>query len=115
MSSTEISADPHAGTLRSPRFWLAPVVVVTAVMAALAALYIGSMINPADNLHKFPVAIVNQDVGDVLPVRISSATSAPRSPPPSPPGSIRKRSICNRSGSPRRPRDSIRAGSTGRS
>ncbi|KOS56875.1 YhgE/Pip domain-containing protein [Rhodococcus rhodochrous] len=67
MSSTEISADPHAGTLRSPRFWLAPVVVVTAVMAALAALYIGSMINPADNLHRFPVAIVNQDVGDVLP------------------------------------------------
>ena len=28
-------------------------------------LYIGSMINPADNLHMVPVAIVNQDVGDV--------------------------------------------------
>ncbi len=68
MSSTENVIDPHHGTLRSPRFWLGPILVVTALMAALSYLYLGSMISPADNLRKFPMAIVNQDVGgDVMP------------------------------------------------
>ncbi|MCK8675560.1 SNG1 family protein [Rhodococcus sp. HM1] len=67
MSSTENIVDPHHDTLRGPRFWVGPIVVVTALMAALAYLYLGSMISPADHLRKFPMAIVNQDVGDVMP------------------------------------------------
>jgi YhgE/Pip-like protein len=67
MNALGNTPDPHHGTLRSARFWVAPVVVVTAVMAALAYFYLGSMLNPTENLRKFPMAIVNQDVGDVMP------------------------------------------------
>ncbi|WP_132474356.1 DUF3533 domain-containing protein [Rhodococcus sp. SMB37] len=67
MSSTGTATDPHRKTLRGPRFWLAPLVVVTAVMSALGYFYLASMVSPADNLREFPMAIVNQDVGDVMP------------------------------------------------
>ena len=61
------SIDPHHGTLRSVRFWLAPFAVVAAVMSALAYFYLGALLDPSENLRQFPMAIVNQDVGDVLP------------------------------------------------
>ncbi|MBS9374954.1 YhgE/Pip domain-containing protein [Rhodococcus sp. B50] len=67
MSSTQSSIDPHHSTLRSPRFWLAPFAVVAAVMSALAYFYLGALLDPSENLRQFPMAIVNQDVGDVLP------------------------------------------------
>ncbi|MBM7459128.1 YhgE/Pip domain-containing protein [Rhodococcus coprophilus] len=67
MSFPDTSVDPHRHTLRGPRFWLAPLVVVTAVMAALGYFYLGSMLEPSANLREFPMAIVNQDVGDVMP------------------------------------------------
>ncbi|WP_346765423.1 DUF3533 domain-containing protein [Rhodococcus sp. 105337] len=67
MSFSDIPVDPHRHTLRGARFWLAPLVVVTAVMAALGYFYLGSMLEPSENLREFPMAIVNQDVGDVMP------------------------------------------------
>ncbi|KAA0021874.1 DUF3533 domain-containing protein [Antrihabitans cavernicola] len=53
--------------LRTPRFWLAPMVVVGIVMALLATLYLGSILNPEKNLHDFPIALVNQDEGETVP------------------------------------------------
>ncbi|GAA4489008.1 YhgE/Pip domain-containing protein [Rhodococcus olei] len=53
--------------LRSPMFWAAPIVAVAALMALLAALYLGGILDPRGNLHGFPVAVVNQDEGDVTP------------------------------------------------
>lgn len=55
-----------ADVLRSPRFWLAPILVVSALMSFLAALYLGGIVDPQKNLHHLPIAVVNQDQGDTL-------------------------------------------------
>ena len=55
-----------ADVLRSPRFWLAPILVVSTLMSFLAALYLGGVLDPRGNLHDLPIAIVNQDEGDTL-------------------------------------------------
>ncbi|MET8981859.1 DUF3533 domain-containing protein [Streptomyces sp. NPDC004539] len=47
-----------------PWLWLTPAVLVTVIMATLAALYLGSTVNSADHLDGFPVAVVNADRGD---------------------------------------------------
>lgn len=49
--------------LRTVRFWLAPIVITLALMSALAALYLGGILNPTTNLRAFPIAVVNQDAG----------------------------------------------------
>jgi YhgE/Pip-like protein len=54
--------DPLA-TIRTPRFWSTPVVVSLVVFSALAALYLGGILNPTSNLRHFPVAVVNEDTG----------------------------------------------------
>ncbi|MFK0111966.1 YhgE/Pip domain-containing protein [Streptomyces sp. NPDC091217] len=54
--------EPTAGRL-GPRLWLVPSAVVAVVMAVLAAMYLGGTVNSSDNLHRFPVAIVNADKG----------------------------------------------------
>lgn len=54
--------DPLA-TIRTPRFWLAPIVVTLVVFSALAALYLAGILNPTPNLRHFPVAVVNSDAG----------------------------------------------------
>jgi YhgE/Pip-like protein len=54
--------DPLA-TIRTPKFWLQPIIVVLVVFSALAALYLGGILNPTSNLHHFPVAVVDQDQG----------------------------------------------------
>ncbi|GED98471.1 YhgE/Pip domain-containing protein [Gordonia crocea] len=46
-----------------PRFWLAPVAVVIALMSLMAAVYLGAVVNTRENLHDFHVALVNEDVG----------------------------------------------------
>lgn len=43
------------------RLWLLPTLMATIVMAALAAMYIGSIARPADHLNDFPIAVVNAD------------------------------------------------------
>ncbi|WP_305092776.1 YhgE/Pip domain-containing protein [Prescottella sp. R16] len=55
--------------MRTPerwRLWLAPTAVVAVVMSLLAALYMGGILDPAKHLRGFPIALVNQDVGDVI-------------------------------------------------
>lgn len=54
--------DPLA-TVRTPRFWLTPVLVPLVVFSALAALYLAGILNPTPNLRNFPVAVVNSDAG----------------------------------------------------
>lgn len=57
----------RTGKLRSPLFWAAPIVVVALLMSLLATLYLGSILDPKGNLRGFPIAVVNQDEGDVTP------------------------------------------------
>ena len=44
--------DPLA-TIRTPRFWLAPIVVSVVVFSALALLYLAGILNPTPNLRHF--------------------------------------------------------------
>jgi len=52
-----------AGVLGSPRFWLAPVVLVAILFSLMAALYMSAVVDPQRHLHDFPVALVNEDSG----------------------------------------------------
>src|SRR6476660_6686406 len=63
----ETSDTGKMSVLRTPRFWIAPVLLVSVVMSLLAALYMGGMLNPPEHLHHFPIALVNQDEGDTVP------------------------------------------------
>lgn len=49
-----------------PKFWLAPVAAVVGLMCLMAAMYMGAVVNPTKNLHDFPIALVNDDVGGVV-------------------------------------------------
>ncbi|MFT4199496.1 YhgE/Pip domain-containing protein [Gordonia sp. (in: high G+C Gram-positive bacteria)] len=49
--------------LGHPRFWIAPVAVVIALMSLMAAVYMGAVVNTRENLHDFHVALVNEDHG----------------------------------------------------
>src|SRR6478735_7562272 len=53
--------------IRNPRVWLAPAIVVTAMMALLAWFYLDSIADPQGSLHDFPVALVNSDEGELVP------------------------------------------------
>lgn len=57
--------DPKAGlrATRRVRFWVAPIVITLALLSALAALYLGGILNPLTNLRHFPIAVVNTDAG----------------------------------------------------
>ncbi len=58
-------AAPDPRATRTARFWVAPIVITLLLMSALAALYLGGILRPAASLHKFPVAVVNEDAGPV--------------------------------------------------
>ncbi|MFF1506713.1 YhgE/Pip domain-containing protein [Streptomyces sp. NPDC058326] len=63
---------PHpqvrAGALaRRPKLWLVPTVLSALVAVGLSLLYMGGILNPTDNLHRLPVALVDEDRGDPLP------------------------------------------------
>ncbi|MFC4377171.1 YhgE/Pip domain-containing protein [Nocardia halotolerans] len=45
---------------------LAPTLVLTVLTALLGVMYLGYVADPEKNLHDFPIALVNLDVGDVL-------------------------------------------------
>jgi uncharacterized phage infection (PIP) family protein YhgE len=45
------------------RFWSLPILVALAVLSALAAFYLGGILQPMTNLRHFPVAILNEDAG----------------------------------------------------
>lgn len=98
------NTEPSARTvMHTPRFWLTPLIVVTLLMSALAALYMGGILDPKKHLDQFPIALVNQDEGDTLPggdpatARISETTSSPASKTES----TTRRSTCSRSVSPK--------------
>ncbi|HNP56672.1 MAG TPA: DUF3533 domain-containing protein [Gordonia sp. (in: high G+C Gram-positive bacteria)] len=50
----------------NPRFWIAPVAVVLALMSLMAAVYLGAIVDTRENLHDFPVALVNEDAGGAV-------------------------------------------------
>ncbi len=52
-----------ADVVGHPKFWMAPVAAVVGLMCLMAAMYMGAVVNPAKNLHNFPVALVNEDSG----------------------------------------------------
>jgi YhgE/Pip-like protein len=54
-------ANPKA--TRSVRFWTVPIVITLAILGALAAFYLGGILNPMTNLRHFPIAVVNEDAG----------------------------------------------------
>ncbi len=66
MAAGSDSQESLVKALRHPRLWVAPIVVVGIMMSLLATLYLGSVLDPSDNLHDFPIALVNQDEGEVL-------------------------------------------------
>ncbi|MEV0763895.1 ABC transporter permease [Nocardia sp. NPDC050435] len=45
--------------------WIAPIAVLTLFMALLGTMYLAYVVDPEKNLHDFPIALVNQDEGDV--------------------------------------------------
>ncbi|EGD55557.1 DUF3533 domain-containing protein [Gordonia neofelifaecis] len=61
------STSEKGRALRSWRLWLSPVILVTLVMSAMAALYLSSILDPNHNLRAFPIAVVNEDVGATDP------------------------------------------------
>ena len=54
-------ANPKA--TRTVRFWALPILVALAVLSALAAFYLGGILQPMTNLRHFPIAILNEDAG----------------------------------------------------
>jgi YhgE/Pip-like protein len=63
--SEEGDTDTRARVRRRIRLWAGPIVVVTLLMALLSTMYLGYVVNPEKNLHDFPIALVNQDDGDI--------------------------------------------------
>ncbi|WP_459546863.1 YhgE/Pip domain-containing protein [Nocardia sp. X0981] len=53
------------GTRRRIRIWAGPLLVVTLLMTLLATMYLGYVVDPEKNLHDFPIALVNQDDGEI--------------------------------------------------
>src|SRR6201996_9133226 len=53
----------NAKALRTVQFWALPIGATLALMSALAALYLGGILNPVTNLRHFPIAVVNEDAG----------------------------------------------------
>ena len=58
----------RAGTLvRNAKLWLVPAVLSALVALLLSLLYMGGILSPSDNLHRLPVALVDEDRGSPLP------------------------------------------------
>jgi YhgE/Pip-like protein len=52
--------------LRARTLWLAPLLIASVFIALISVIYIGSVVNPAANLHGLPVMLVNEDQGAVI-------------------------------------------------
>ncbi|MFC9473035.1 YhgE/Pip domain-containing protein [Nocardia sp. NPDC056952] len=67
MSDNPVSNDT-ATTTTGPRSvglrWIMPVVVVTVFTSLLGLMYLAYVAKPDQNLHNYPIAVVNNDVGD---------------------------------------------------
>src|SRR3984885_9053800 len=49
--------------LRIRKLWIGPIFLVGVVIALVAAIYFGSVVNPTGHLHNLPVMVVNEDAG----------------------------------------------------
>ncbi|HTU39046.1 MAG TPA: ABC transporter permease [Acidimicrobiales bacterium] len=49
--------------LRVPRAWMLPLAIPVIIIGLVTAIYIGSVIDPADHLQGLPVVVVDQDAG----------------------------------------------------
>ncbi|WP_433197156.1 YhgE/Pip domain-containing protein [Nocardia sp. CA-107356] len=58
--------DHTTGRRSRVRVRLAPAVVVSLLMALLATMYLAYVVDPSKHLHNFPIALVDQDTGDVI-------------------------------------------------
>ncbi|UGT39927.1 DUF3533 domain-containing protein [Nocardia yamanashiensis] len=65
MTTTESSETAPRRHL-TPLKWAFPIVVVTLLASLLGVMYLDYVVDPEQNLHDFPIALVNQDVGDDL-------------------------------------------------
>ncbi|GAB4582878.1 YhgE/Pip domain-containing protein [Nocardia sp. IFM 10818] len=63
MTDTE-TADGAGRRHLTPIKWAFPIVVVTLLASLLGVMYLDYVVDPEKNLHNFPIALVNQDVGD---------------------------------------------------
>src|ERR1700722_2076019 len=52
--------------LRIRKIWIAPILLAVVFTALMAAVYLGSVVNPTGHLHGLPVMIVDQDAGAVV-------------------------------------------------
>lgn len=52
-----------AALLRNPRLWLLPAVLTGLLALLLSLLYMGGIVNPQQDLHDLPIALVNEDTG----------------------------------------------------
>src|SRR3984957_1332555 len=52
--------------LRTRKLWRAPLLIASAFIALISAIYIGSVVNPTGHLHGLPVMLVNEDRGAVV-------------------------------------------------
>lgn len=50
----------------TPLKWAFPIIVVTLLASLLGVMYLDYVVDPEKNLHDFPIALVNQDVGDTI-------------------------------------------------
>ncbi|MFI1913974.1 YhgE/Pip domain-containing protein [Nocardia sp. NPDC020380] len=48
------------------RMWVGPMVVITLLMSLLGTMYLAYVVDPASHLHRFPIALVDQDDGDTI-------------------------------------------------
>ncbi|MEY9964785.1 YhgE/Pip-like protein [Streptacidiphilus sp. MAP12-16] len=56
-----------AALLRRPKLWLIPTVLSGLLALLLSLLYMGGILNPNQDLHRLPIAIVDADRGQPLP------------------------------------------------
>jgi YhgE/Pip-like protein len=54
-----------AQVLRSKKVWTLPILIASVFVAAMAAVYLGSVVNPTGHIHGLPVMIVDEDSGAV--------------------------------------------------
>jgi YhgE/Pip-like protein len=52
--------------LRARKIWIVPILTASVFAAAMAAVYLGAVVNPTGHIHGLPVMIVDQDSGAVV-------------------------------------------------
>ncbi|SUA76040.1 YhgE/Pip N-terminal domain [Nocardia otitidiscaviarum] len=64
--TTSDTPEPTPRRHLTPIKWGFPIIVVTLLASLLGVMYLDYVVDPEENLHDFPIALVNQDVGDTI-------------------------------------------------